>query len=66
MARTDFKALKRQRNAALAAHGGDPLRASLAHHEERMRRAVDQKDYSTMRDAQRVIAELRARIPAER
>lgn len=64
--RTDFKALQRKRDAALKAHGGDPLRASLAHHEDRLRRAVDQRDYSTMRDAERVIADLRARIPAER
>lgn len=56
--RTDFAKIARQRKAALATHGGDPVAASLAHHKARLQRAVDQKDYSTMRDAQKAIADL--------
>lgn len=50
--------------AALAAHGGDRVRASIAHHEARLRRAVDARDYGAMRDAESVLRDLRAMVRA--
>jgi hypothetical protein len=58
--RTDFAKLARQRKAALAAHGGDPVAASLTHHRARLSRAVAARDYSGMRDAEKVIRDLEA------
>ena len=60
MARTDFKRLERERKARLARHNGDPVAASLEHHRERLARAVAARDYSTMRDAEKVIRDLEA------
>ncbi len=60
--RTDFAKLARQRKAALKAHGGDPVAASLTHHKERLARAVAARDYSGIRDASMVIRDLEARL----
>jgi len=68
MAKSRNTILREQREARerahLAAHGGDRIAASLAGHEERLARAVAAKDYSSMRDAQKVVAELRAIVNA--
>ncbi len=58
------KARERAEAAHLARFGGDRVRASLDHHETRLARAVDAKDYATMRDASKVIADLRAILGA--
>jgi len=62
--KTDFAKLARQRKAALAAHGGDPVRASLAHHKDRLARALAAKDYASIHDATKVIRDLEARLRA--
>lgn len=52
---------RRKREAAnLKAFGGDRIAASIAHHEDRLRRAVQAKDYATMRDAEKALADLKA------
>lgn len=63
--------MPKSRNAALAdarrrreadrlqnEFGGDRIAASIAHHRDRLRRAVDAHDYSSMRDARKVLADL--------
>lgn len=60
MAKTNWARLARQKREALKAAGGDPVLASLRHHEDRLSRAVTAHDYSTQRDAQKAIADLRA------
>lgn len=61
MRRADpYKARERQRQADLARHGGDRIALSIEQHEARLQRAVDAKDYATMRDAGQVLASLRA------
>ncbi len=53
---------RRKREAArLETFGGDRVAASIASHRERLARAVMRKDYETMRDSQKALADLGAR-----
>jgi hypothetical protein len=52
-------ARRKREAAALKAAGGNRYLASYRHHESRLARAIEQKDYSTMRDAQKAMADLR-------
>lgn len=64
MKRPNYAKLAREREAALNAAGGSRLKASLASHQERLDRAVAAKDYGSMRDAAKVVADLKALIKA--